>query len=84
MQGGYMFKVIQCEFIQSAKYEVWWTRVQSVIFLLQAGQACLGPGLSYTAIGLDSWGTSHDAPSSSLLLLLLSICMHSCAMNARY
>ena len=49
--------------------------------IVRAGQARLGSALSYAAIGLDCWGTSHDALSSSLLLLL-SICMHSCNINA--
>ena len=43
--------------------------------IVRADQAHLGSALSYAAIGLDCRGTSRDALSSSLLLLL-SICMH--------
>ena len=41
--------------------------------IVRADQAHHGSALSYAAIGLDCWGTSHDALGSSLLLLLLFV-----------
>lgn len=37
------------------------------------------PSLTYAAIGPGCWGTSHDAISSSLPSVLLSICLHASA-----
>ena len=51
--------------------------------IVRADQAHLGSALSYAAIGLDYWGTSHDALNSSLFLPL-TICTHSCPINACY
>ena len=52
--------------------------------IVQAGQDRLGPALQlFCYIVQDCLGTSHDALSSSLLLPI-SICMHSCPINACY
>lgn len=47
--------------------------------IVQAGLVDPEPSLTYAAIGPGDWGTSHDAISSSLPSVLLSMCLHASA-----